>query len=234
MKRNFEILDGDGWIRLITFAADLTGEKYNGNRLVNVLRKAGWSQFTSQDYARACSVLEARYAAKAKRVPLTEEDAFLLAEQYDEGDAERLILKARLAHEYRDDKAAMNGFTASWGYRARWMVRACELFPDWLLHDSPRAKSVSDCLILFVIASLESDEDAETDYNYWCDDSSLNFFKMYQYVKDLKASKRTSDKPRYPMARRKALDQLHEMKDSAGNGKQEIIQGVIETVKEKL
>lgn len=237
----FQILDGSEWTRVIAFARDLNIPNADnqtdtalGIRLSNVLKAAGWTQFTSHDYDRACTVIREHYAAKLTAPPaMTEEEAFMLAEKCDELSTQLLIQKARLAYEHRHNKDAMSGFTVAWGYRARHMARAVEMFPDWLQEPQQRATSVNDCLILFLISSLDN-QDANECYNYWREYTGRTFFEMYQYVQDLKARKRVKDHEQYPEHRRTTLRGLKKMQDTAKGERQEVIQGVINTVREKL
>lgn len=240
MTARLPILDGDQWSRVIAFARDLNitdsetqTDTAFGIRLGNVLKGKGWVVFDYQDFDRACTIIREHYAAKAQQPAMTEEEAFMLAEKCDELSTQLLIQKARLAYEHRHNKDAMSGFTAAWGYRARHMARAVEMFPEWLQEPQPRATSVSDCLILFLISSLDN-QDANECYNYWREYTGRTFFEMYQYVQDLKARKRVKDHEQYPEHRRTTLRGLKKMQDTAKGARQEVIQGVIETVREKL
>jgi hypothetical protein len=233
MTKRFDILNSDEWIRLITFAADLTGENYNGNRLVNVLCKAGWSQFTSQDYARACAVLEAHYTAKAQQAE-SESDGFSIGAALAEYSVSVLIKAAQIAYEHRHSPKFLRGLSAGLGgYSASQMAKAAELWPEWFAEVAPRASTVDECRTLFALASLPK-EQAQVAYLYWRDHLNLTFWEMYQYVQEVKAQNRLRDFGKYPAHRRETLRGLVRMKETAGNGKLEVIEKVIETVKEKL
>lgn len=235
MTAHFEILSGDEWQRVLAYARDLKRDpNYNGNRLVNVLRKAGWSQFTSQDFSRACAVLEKHYAEKEQQSELGESEGFKIGAALAEYSVSVLIKAAQIAHEHRHSPKFLRGLSAGLGgYSASQMAKAAELWPDWLLDEPLRASTVDECRTLFTLASLPK-EQAQSAYLYWRDHLNLTFWEMYQYVQEAKAQNRLQDFGKYPAHRRETLRGLGRMKETAGNGKLEVIEQVIETVKEKL
>jgi hypothetical protein len=235
MTKRFDVLDGYEWVRVLDYAADLTGDpNYNGNRLINVLRKAGWTQFTSQDFSRACAVLEKHYAAKAQQSELGESDGFKIGAALAEYSVSVLIKAAQIAHEHRHSPKFLRGLSAGLGgYSASQMAKAAELWPEWFAEVAPRASTVDECRTLFTLASLPK-EQAQVAYLYWRDHLNMTFWEMYQYVQEVKAQNRLQDFGKYPAHRRETLRGLGRMKETAGNGKLEVIEQVIETVKEKL
>lgn len=138
MTARLEILDGDEWVRLLAFAAELPGVNYDGNgtrlgiRLGNVLAAAGWNSFTSQDYARACAMIRDHYDAKLTAPPaMTEEEAFHDGETKVWYSTANLIDMARAAHKQRHNNAALRGYSLAYGRSAKRMADAVEWWPEW-------------------------------------------------------------------------------------------------------
>jgi hypothetical protein len=235
MTKRFEILDPHEWIRLIVFAQELTQEAYNGYRLRNTLLAEGWDQFTAADYARACAVLEEHYKEKAHQSEMMgESEGFEIGLQLSRYSVQVLIDAANIAHAHRRSPKFLRGLSAGLGgYSASQMAKAAELWPEWFASDSPRASTVDECRTLFTLASLPKDQ-AQSAYLYWRDHFSLTFWEMYQYVQEIKAQNRLRDFGKYPAHRRETLRGLGRMKETAGDGKLEVIEKVIETVKERL
>lgn len=245
MSKRLEILSGPEWQRVLAYARDLNilnaesqSDSVLGIRLGNVLVAAGWTVFTSQDYARACTAIREHYAAKEQQVEVTEEQAF----EKGLGDVwynvASIINMARTAYEYsqsKNPKAALSGYTRGCGRNAEHMARAYEYWQaDWFADTDPRAKTPHDCLTLFALASL-SKLQAHEAYNYWRDHSSdMTYFQVLEYVKDLKNKKRPKDDWQYHKYRRDVLRDLHQMQDTAAGTRQATIEGIISTVKEKL
>jgi len=230
---NFEILSGDEWQRVLAFVRDLKHDpNYNSNRLVNVLRKAGWSQFTSQDYARACAVLEAHYKAKDAAPQLTEEQAFHEGEQLESYDIAIWLQKARRCYANRDNKKALKGYALAFGSSARCMARAVHLWPKHFDKDNLSTASVAEIRSLFALASIENDEQARQAYDFWSE-RSMSYWDTLQYVDELRSKKRKTETEQYKEARRSTKSNLKRMKMNAPDGKVEKIQGVIQEV-EKL
>lgn len=240
MKTKLEILDGDEWVRLLVFAAELPGVNYDGNgtrlgiRIKNILAAAGWTQFLSTDYERACSAIQEHYDAKLTASPaMTEEQAFHDGETKVWYSTANLIDMARAAHKQRHNNAALRGYSMAYGRSAKRMADAVEWWSEWFATESPRAQTPQDCLILFALAGLGK-EPSQAAYLYWVDHSDLSYFQVLEFIAEIKAQFRLRDFGQYGAHKRGVVRGLGKMQDTAKGERQGVIQGVIETVRSKL
>lgn len=240
MTTRLPILDGDSWSRVIAFARDLNIKDAEtqtdmafGIRLGNVLKAKGWTAFDTEDFGRACSVIQDYYYTKSQKSEMGESEGFEIGASLTSYSVAVLVRAARIAHEHRRNPDFLRGLSAGVGYSASQMAKAASLWPELLLDEPACVQGVDECRVLFALASLPK-EHAMIGYLKWRGDSSLTFYQMYQWVLERRSLLRIKDHAQYPVHRRKALGELRNMRETAKGERQEVIQGVIETVRSKL